>query len=63
MPRGFSTHNNQTVPAFALEPVHQSPRFLMSQLGRFTASLTKNRPKLVLKIAGHLGTQPSRLPV
>ena len=60
MPASFSRHDAKTVTTFAFEPVNQTPRLFVSELGCFTTAIAKHGPSLTLKIARHRsGTQPS----
>jgi hypothetical protein len=53
VPGGFRSHDAQAVTTFAFEPVNQTPRFLVSEFGCFTAAIAEHSPPLFLKIAGH----------
>ena len=53
MSGSFRGHDAQTVTTFTFQPVHQTPRFFVSELGCFTTAVTEHSPILILKIAGH----------
>jgi len=60
MPGSVTCHDAQTATTFTFESMDQTPRFLVSEFGRFTTPIAEHGPLLVLKFAGHSsGTQPS----
>jgi hypothetical protein len=41
------------VTTFTFQPMNQTPRFFVRELGSFTAAIAEHGPILILKIAGH----------
>lgn len=53
MPGSVSRDNAQTVTTFTLEPVNQTPRLFVREVGGFTTTIAEHGPLLALKIARH----------
>jgi hypothetical protein len=53
MPGSFRSHDAQTVTTFTFQPMNQTPRLFVRELGCFTTAIAKHGPILILKIAGH----------
>ena len=48
MPGSVSRHDAQTVMTFTFEPMNQTPRFFVSELGCFTTAIAEHGPSLSL---------------